>query len=156
MQHKFVVARLHHRTRAALVGCAACTHFGFTHHAAFGVKRTLACNAVVDDIHHTTNGTAAVQQSGGATQDFNALGGEGVNRHSMVIAQARHVHVGPAVLQNANAVTVHAANDGAAHIRAKRAVGNAGQIVECFTQGAALALGQGCARELLGWHQQTS
>ena len=117
MQHKFVVARFHHRARAALVSCTTGTYFSFAHHATFGVKGAFARNAVVDHVHHTANGAAAVQQSGWAAQHFNALGGEGVNRHSMVVAEARHVHVRATVLQNANAVAFHATNDGAAHVR---------------------------------------
>lgn len=125
MQDKFIVTSFNHRTSAALIGGASSPHFGLAHHASFGVKASFACDAVVDHIDHTTNSTPAIQQGGRATQNFNALRGEWVNRHCVVVAQGRHVHVGTAVLQDANAVTIHATNHRSPHIWAKRAVGNA-------------------------------
>ena len=144
VQHQFVVTRFHQSAGTALISCATHAHFGFTHHATFGTKDAFTRDAVVDHIHHTADGTAAVQQSGRTTQHFNPLGGKRIDRNGVVIAEARHIHVGTTVLQDAYAVTFHAANDGAAHIGTERAVGNARQVVQRFAQGAALALGERC------------
>ena len=122
MDGELVGPRLHHGARAAFIGSTASTHFSFTHHATFGIKCAFTGDAVVNHIHHATNSASAIKQSSWTTQNFNAFSGEWVDRYRMVKAQTGDIHIRTAVLQYANAVTVHAAYGRSPHIGAERAV----------------------------------
>ena len=126
MDGELIGPRLHHGARTAFIGSTASTQFGFTHHATFGIKCTFAGYAVVNHIHHATNSASAIKQSSRATQNFNAFCGEWVDRYRMVKAQTRDIHIRTAVLQYANAVTVHAAYGRSPHIGAERTIGDTG------------------------------
>lgn len=102
--------------------------------AAYALDR-LARNAIVDGVHHTADRVAAVQQRRRSAHDFDALDRERVLRHGVIVRQRRCVVRRDAVLQQPNAVAVHAADDRAADHRAVGRRGDAGQSVERFAEG---------------------
>ena len=138
MQGPAFVAGLHQAGHAAFVIAGARLHLGFAQHPRHGFAR----DAVVDHIDHATHSTAAIKQGGGAAQNFNAVGRQHIQRHSVVVAQGRSIQAGCAVVQHPDAVTVQAPNDGAAGVGAKVGAGHARQAVEGFAQSALPAFQQ--------------
>ncbi len=91
-------------------------------------------DAVVDDVHHAAHGIAAAKQGGGAACDFDAAWPTWGQRHGMVEGQRRGIHRSQAVVHDAYAVPVHAADDRAAHHGAVGGGGYAGQAVQRLAQ----------------------
>ena len=104
-----------------------------------------ARNAVVDGVDHAAGGVAAVQQGGRATQHFQPLDHQRVDRHGMVEAEVGRVGRGAAVVQQADAVAVQPADHRSAGLRAEAAGCYAGQAVERVAQRAGAAQGQAVA-----------
>ncbi len=77
----------------------------------------LAWNAVVDRVDDAADRAAAVQQCRRAAQHLDTLDEQRLQRHGVVVAQARRVDRGVTVVEQADAVTVEAANDRAARLR---------------------------------------
>ena len=91
-------------------------------------------HAVVDNIDHTTNSTRAVEQRGGAAQNFNLLGSAGLSGYHVVGADPRGVADVQAILGNQHARAVKAANNGAAGNRTKITGVHAHFIFQGFAQ----------------------
>ena len=129
MQSKTVVAGLQQRGGGAPSVTTAALQVQLARYTTLGIKQALLRDAVVDHVDHTTHGAAAVHQCARAAQHFDAVHGDRVGRHGMVVAQARGVHTGAAVLQDAHPVAIEPADDGAAGVGAKVAATDAGCAV---------------------------
>ncbi len=101
-----------------------------------------AGDAVVEAVHHPADGIAAVEQGGRAAYHFQALDAVGVFRHRVVVGQRRGVERTDAVAQQADAITVHAADHRSAGARSEVGGGHPGQAVEGFAEAAFLSQGQ--------------
>ncbi len=101
--------------------------------AAEAVDR-LGRNAVVDDVDHAAHRAAAILQRRRPAQHFDAVGHQRIDRHRVVVAQRRSIGRAAAVLQDADAVAVQAANDRPAGVGAEVAAAHAGQVVERFAE----------------------
>ena len=126
MQCKTAVARLKNdSTRLFPLGAAE---------AAFNASvDTLYCrlrNAVIDDIDHTANGAAAVEQCRRSAHDFRAFDHQRIDRYRVVKTQRRGVQHADAVLQQADAVTIKAADHRTAGVGAETGRGHPGQAVQ--------------------------
>ena len=100
--------------------------------AAFGIKKRFACNAAVQHIDHAAYSVAAIEQGARATQNLYSLYAQRVGGNSMVIAQAGYISDRAAVTQNAHAVTIEPANDGATGVRAEIGTGHTRSAVQRF------------------------
>ena len=136
MQRKAVSAGLQQRSAGALCVAAGALQVQLARDPAFGIKLALLWDTVVDHIDDSAYRVAAVHQSPRTAQHLDTLHGDGVRRYGMVIAQTRCINAGTAVLQNADAVTVQPADDGAAGIRAKVAAAHTRCSVQGLAQGA--------------------
>ncbi len=97
---------------------------------------------VVDVVPPPADGIAAVEQGGRAAYHFQALDAVGVFRHRVVVGQRRGVERTDAVAQQADAITVHAADHRSAGARSEVGGGHPGQAVEGFAEAAFLSQGQ--------------
>ncbi|MNP05433.1 hypothetical protein D3C76_973870 [compost metagenome] len=104
-------------------------------------------NAVVEGVDHATDGVAAVEQGGRATDDLDAVDGDRVQRHGVVVGQRRGIQGADAIAQDANAVAVQAADHRAAGPRAEPGRGDTRLFVQGFTEAAVLLLQQFVAFE---------
>ncbi|MNH29932.1 hypothetical protein D3C79_901900 [compost metagenome] len=111
-------------------------------------------DAVVERIDHPAYRIAAIQQGGGAADDFDALHGHRVERHGVVVGQRRRIQGADAVAQNANAVAVQAADHRAAGAWAEPGRGDTGLFVQGFTEAALLLQQQVVAFEHCTWGGQ--
>ena len=148
-------------------GEGAITGFQFARAAARGVGAAVAqftCtvnavdggsgDAVVKGIDHAADGVAAVQQGGRATDDFDALNVDRVQRHGVIVRQRRGIQRPDAVAQDANAVAIQAANDRSAGARAEVGRRHARLFIEGFAQAALLLQGQVVAFQYGGGRRQ--
>ena len=138
MQGIALIAHLDQACDAALVVACACLHLGFAQHARDRCTR----DAVINHVDHATHGAATIEQGGWAAQNLDAVGGQHVQRHRMVITERSGVQAGGAVVQHTDAVTIEPANDGTARVGTKVSAGHAGQAVQGFTQSALPAFEQ--------------
>ena len=95
-------------------------------------------DAVVEGVDHATDGVAAVEQGGRATDDFDALNVDRIQWHGVVVGQRRSVQRAHAIAQNADPVAVQAANDRSAGARAEVRRRHTRLLVQGFTQAALL------------------
>ena len=131
MEYPSALPHFQHRTLGTLAIARGPLSLRFARNALHG----LAGNAVVDDIDHTPHGATAVLQGGRSAQHFNALGGQHIRRHCMVITERRNIHAGATVVEHTNAITVKTANDGPAGIGSKVSAADTWQLIQGFTQG---------------------
>ena len=66
-------------------------------------------------IHHAPEGARAIEHGGGALQDFNLIGEEGLHGHGVIPAGAGGVEHPHPVLENFDPSVGEAADDGTAH-----------------------------------------
>ena len=132
MHREFLVAAFQHGCATRFLVAAGPADIGFATQAGHG----LGGYAVVNHIHHTAYRTAAIHDGRRSTQHLDALNCQGVQWHGVVIAQCGQVLRRQAVVQNLDAIAVHAANDGTAGIGAKVAAGDAGSGRQGFAQSA--------------------
>ena len=146
VQRKALVAALHQHAAFAGIAAGGIACVGAPAEA---VDR-LAGNAVVDDVDHTADRAATVLQRRRAAQHFDALGHQRIDRHRMVVAQRRRVHRRAAVLQDADAVAVLAANHRATGVGPEIGAADTGHAVQRLAQRALRAQQQRIARQALG------
>ena len=131
------------RTRAAFQYQAPGAFRRGPAHARFGAAAEAGHrrprNAVVDAVDDPTGGVAAIQQRSRAAQHFQPFGHQRVGAHRVVEAEVGRVGGHTAVVEQANAVAVQAADDGPAAVRAEPGAAHTGQAVERFAQRAAAA-----------------
>ena len=95
----------------------------------------LTGNAPVDDVHNPPHGTTSIEESGRATNDFDALRGHGFQSHCMVRPLVGHIPTPHSSFQDPDPVAPQAPDDGSA--RARPIVGRGHP--RCFCQGLAQA-----------------
>ena len=95
----------------------------------------MARNARVDDVDHPADRRAAVEQSGGAVEDFDAVGGKRVDGDGMVAAGARDVEAADAVDEDQDAVARQAAQHRAGDVGARARGRHAGLAGEGLADG---------------------
>src|SRR5690606_39824429 len=100
----------------------------------------LGLDTVVDDVDHSANGGAAVEEGGGTADDFHAFDEQGVEADGVVGAGIGGVDGVCAVLENAHAVGAEAADDGAAGGGAEGGGAEPGGVGEGFAEGGLLIL----------------
>ena len=130
MQRIAGVAALQHHAAGRLAVAGGVAEVG----AAAEAFERLARDAVVDHVDHAADGAAAVLQRRRAAQHLDAFGDQRVDRHRVVVAQRRRIGRRAAVLQDADAVAVLAADGRPARVRPEVAAADAGQAVERLAQ----------------------
>ena len=103
-----------HRPAFFVVGSAK-ARFDGTGHA---VDRLLG-HTVVDDVDHSADGIAAVEQRRRSAYHLDAIGDERIDRHRVIERQRRSIEHADAVLQDAHAVAIEAADNRPAGAGAK-------------------------------------
>ena len=128
-----VAARLDDAGRTTLGGRPAVAQFG----GAGGLGHRSARNAVVDRIDHAADGAAAVEQGRRPAQHLDTFDHQRVDRHRVVVAQARRVECDAGIAEQLDPVAVHAANDRPVGVGAEVACRDTGQAIQRFAQRAA-------------------
>ena len=128
------VARLQQQRTTALCIAASQTQIDLARDATRSVEQGLAGNAVVDHIDHATDSTAAILQGCRPAQDLDALHRQRVQRDRMVGAQARGIHRGTPVVQDADAVAIQASNHRATGIGAEVGAADARRAIQRLAQ----------------------
>jgi hypothetical protein len=111
-------------------------------------------HTIVDDIHHATDGTIAIQQRRRAAYHFNAFRQNGFHTVGMIRADRRRVDIADAPLQHLHAIATLAAYDGRTDACAERRTVDAHQLLQSLPKRAGCLLtqrfttehidGQGC------------
>ncbi len=104
-------------------------------HGTFKLLGHLVGNAVVDDIDHAADRTAAIAQCGWSPQDFDTFRQQCFRGDGVIATHGRGIHGAETILQDANTVIALTANHGFANPGAKPLVGDAEFILEGFTDG---------------------
>ena len=104
-------------------------------HGTFKLLGYLVGNPVVDDIDHATDRTAAIAQCGRSPQDFDTFREQCFCGDGVIATDGRGIHGAETILQDANTVIALTANHGFANPGTKPLVGDAGFILEEFTDG---------------------
>ena len=149
MQSKTLGAGFKQNSTGSLVVTGGTAQMQLAADAARIVKLRLTGNAVINHIDNTPYRAATVQQCAGAAQHFDAFHADGVSWYGVVMAEARGIHTGSAVLQNADAVALLAPNDGAAGIGPEIATADAWRAIQSFAQRALGAQEQGVSTQRL-------
>lgn len=113
-----------------------------------------ARNPVVDRVDDAADRVAAVQQRRRPAHDLDALDAQRILRHRVIVGQRRRVVRGDAVLQEADAIAVHPADDRTADERAIGRRGHAGQAVQRVAERIGAAQRQRVAGQRRGGRAQ--
>ena len=135
MDREFAVADFNQACEGAFIGGATDSTFG----GALDAMDGRLGNPVGQHVDHTAHRAAAVEKGGRSTHHLDALDCHRVGRHRMVERQAGGVQCADRALQNANAVTVLAANDRPAGAGAEIGGTDARQIADGLAQASAAA-----------------
>ena len=101
-----------------------------------------ARDAAVDHIDDAADRRRSVEQRRGAAQDFDAIGGQRIDRNGMVDRCVRHVEAADPVGQDAHALALETAQDGARRAGAKGCRRHAGLPRQRFADAGAQFAGQ--------------